>query len=68
MTRFFTAFACLAFVLSSAQAQPRNTLAIVGVAAVDKALDNGHTVDQIVPSDQRPYPVLTFNHVITDTL
>jgi|GEM_PF-5269677 len=68
MTRFFVAFACLALVFSGAQAQPRDTLAIVGVAVVNKALDNGHTVDQIVPSDQRPYPVLTFNHVITDTL
>lgn len=51
-----------------ARGAERMSLALQGSALVRKAIVNGAAVNQIIPDTAKPYPVLTFNQVVVDTM
>lgn len=60
--------AAVASLPSLARGAERMSITLQGSALVRKALNSGAPVDQIVPNAAKPYPVLTFNEAIVDTM
>lgn len=44
------------------------SISLQGSALVRKALNGGVPIDQLIPNDAKPYPILTFDQAIVDTM
>lgn len=54
--------------VATARGAEQMSLTLQGSALVRKALNAGAPVDQIVPDTAKPYPILTFDQAVVDTM